>query len=677
MLDTTNMVGQRLGKYKLIRLLGEGGFARVYLGEHEHLQTQAAIKVLRSLTPEKIDEFKAEARTIARLTHPNIVRVLDFDVELPHNIPFLVMAYARGTLRQRHPRGSLVPLHQVVFYISQIAEALQYAHDEFHLIHRDVKPENMLLGQHNEIQLSDFGIALVAYNTYSTGEQEKAAMKGTILYMAPEQVDGKPRLASDQYALAIVAYEWLCGYPPFRGTFIEVATQQRLSPPPLLSASGQHYPHDLEEVLRIALSKDPKLRFDSVSAFARALAQASRVLRSAPILSLQARSPVMPVQPPLLNQLSPRIVTPVTAALPLQPAPAQGVQTVPVPLAEQKRRTLSRRKLLLGLGLGVLVVGSTTLVIASIKSTASPHLIYTYKGHDQGSAGINDLAWSPDGKRIASGGFDATVQVWDALSGKNALIYKGHTKLVTSIGWSPDGKHIASSGGDMSGKAWDVQVWNPSSKKLITKNSVSATAQCLVWSPDSKKIVYGDNNTLLHVWNIETGTTFLYQGHTSGYQMYIVDVAWSPDGTYIASACDDRTVKVWDAHDGKQTFVTHRHANPAPMWAVACSPSGTAIASGDNAASIEVWEARSGKLITSYTGHTREIIALAWSPSSQLIASASNDGTVQVWRATDGQPIWKYPQRQKVFDVNWSYDGQFIASCGQDNTVQVWQAPTG
>src|ERR1700730_3878894 len=188
-------VGQQMGNYQLIRLLGEGGFAEVYLGEHIHLGTQAAIKVLHTqITSDDIDRFRTEARTIARLIHPNIVRVLEFGVE--GKTPFLVMDYAsNGTLRQRHPRGTQLPLAIIVSYVKQIADALQYAHDE-KLIHRDIKPENMLLGRRNEILLSDFGLATIAQSAHSLSKTDVA---GTVTYMAPEQLQGKPSPASDQY----------------------------------------------------------------------------------------------------------------------------------------------------------------------------------------------------------------------------------------------------------------------------------------------------------------------------------------------------------------------------------------------------------------------------------------------------------------------------------------------
>src|SRR5690348_5827589 len=166
----TDRVGQQLGNYRLLNLIGRDNFAEVYLGEHLHLNTKAAIKVLHTrLTSEESEKLRTEARTMARLAHPHIVRILDFDVE--DGIPFLVMEYApNGTLRQRHPKGTRVPLEIVVSYVKQLAGALRYLHEQ-KFIHRDVKPENMVLGRNDEVLLSDFGIAIMAQSMRSQQTQ--------------------------------------------------------------------------------------------------------------------------------------------------------------------------------------------------------------------------------------------------------------------------------------------------------------------------------------------------------------------------------------------------------------------------------------------------------------------------------------------------------------------------
>src|SRR5216684_3287372 len=272
-------LGQHFGNYRLVSLLGQGGFAEVYLGQHVRLELQAAIKVLHThLTEQEAEHFQQEAQTIAKLTHPSIVRVFDFDVQ--DGMPFLVMDYApNGSLRRRHPKGSVLPLPQIVSLVKQVAAALQYAHER-KFIHRDVKPENMLLGRQQEVLLSDFGLAALVHTSASLSTQEAI---GTLPYMAPEQIEGHPRVASDQYALGVVVYEWLCGSRPFEGSATEVMVQQLTMPPPPLHEKVATIPLGIEQVVLKALAKDPKKRFASVHDFAQALEQASQLAPSAPL----------------------------------------------------------------------------------------------------------------------------------------------------------------------------------------------------------------------------------------------------------------------------------------------------------------------------------------------------------------------------------------------------------
>ncbi|HEY0755654.1 MAG TPA: protein kinase [Ktedonobacteraceae bacterium] len=288
----TDRSGQQFGNYRLIRLLGRGGFADVYLGQHLRLSSQqAAIKILHThLQDTDIQTFEHEAETISALVHPNIVRLLDFDVE--NGVPFLTMDYApNGSLRQRHPRRERVPLAMVVSYVTQIAQGLQYAHDK-RIIHRDIKPDNMLIGSGNRILLSDFGVAAIAHSTNSLDVQSAV---GTIPYMAPEQIQQHPRPASDQYALGITVYEWLAGELPFQGSIVEIIGKHAMLTPPSLRAKLPALPAEIDMVLQHALAKAPQDRFAAISAFAQALEQAAR---SAPpvALSTEQTAPTAPAQ---------------------------------------------------------------------------------------------------------------------------------------------------------------------------------------------------------------------------------------------------------------------------------------------------------------------------------------------------------------------------------------------
>ena len=273
MSDKREREGQQLGNYRLTQLLGRGHFADVYRGQHIHLDTQAAIKVLPGqLTDSDLANFIHEARVIAHLRHPHIVQILDFGVE--ENTPFLVMEYApNGNLRQRHPQGIRLALETILPYVRQIADALQFAHDQ-KLIHRDIKPENILLGRNNEVLLSDFGIAIM-YSTIRTRSGPQQDTAGTLPYMAPEQLKAQALPASDQYALAIMTYEWLCGERPFQGTMTEIVIKHTLVPPPSLRERVTTISPAVEQVIQKALAKNPQQRFEHIRDFAQALEEAS------------------------------------------------------------------------------------------------------------------------------------------------------------------------------------------------------------------------------------------------------------------------------------------------------------------------------------------------------------------------------------------------------------------
>ena len=270
-----DLIGQQLGNYRIERLLGRGGFAEVYLGKHIYLNSFAALKVLHTILADADQEaFVKEAQTLVSLQHPHIVRLLDFSLE--QGRPFIVMEYAQGgTLRQQHPLGSRVPLVTIVQYVQQIASALSYAHTQHHLVHRDIKPENMLVNARDSLLLSDFGLALFASHSQLYSTQAPSQVAGTSLYLAPEQLQGKPVAASDQYALAIVVYEWLCGKTPFSGTPLEIAMQHLSHIPPPLYEQVADLPYAVEDVVLQALDKQPENRFATIEAFAHALQQAS------------------------------------------------------------------------------------------------------------------------------------------------------------------------------------------------------------------------------------------------------------------------------------------------------------------------------------------------------------------------------------------------------------------
>ena len=693
-------VGEQFGSYRLVRLLGQGGFAEVYLGQHIYLDTPAAIKVLHHrLASDDIDSFLNEARTIARLIHPQIVRVLEFNVQ--DNVPYLVVDYApNGTLRKKYTRGTQLPVATVVSYVRQIASALQYAHEQ-KIIHRDVKPENMLIGRQHEILLSDFGIALVAQSSHYESTQGIQELAGTIAYMAPEQIQSQAGPASDQYSLAVVTYEWLSGARPFQGSFAEVAVKHTMVAPPPLREKVPTLPAEVEAVVMKALAKDPKDRYASIQAFASALEQAylqtvqtSSLPGNLPTIKLpmtgeagdvsgqesvplpvsaEQSSPVPPVA-----SLSPATTT-LLKLLRRHPVETTGLKksltTTPLPPGtETSPHLITRRRLLMGLA-GIAAVGVVAGGLAVVTHlpgspgiSTSPNItqgqaLYTYRGH---TMRVWSTAWAPRTQRIVSASSDGTAQVWDAMTGDHRNVYRQHTDTVYTAAWSPDGTRIASGSYDQTVQIWDATFGD----HYVTYNGHTSWVWSVAWSPGGNRIASAGGDATVHVWDAAGGGhTSIYRGHTAP----VYAVAWSPDGTRIASAGGDGMVAIWNVADGKLLYA-YEPGN-APIWSVGWSPNGIRIVSAGDDNTVQVWDAADGGHLYVYHGHSDFVYAAAWSPDGKRIASAGADKTVQVWNAIDGSNVFTYTgHSDAVRSLTWSHDGKYLASGSWDETVQVWQA---
>ncbi len=274
----SNYSGRQLRQYRLNRVIGTGGFADVYEAIDINLRRQVAIKVLHTkLAPDAIHAFLEEARIVARMEHPHIIHVIEFDCH--KNVPYLVMNYApNGSVRHFYPHGAVLPLKTIVSYVEQTADALEYIHMQ-NVVHLDIKPENILLGRDGEVILTDFGIATFVHEAPTTLSQDGV---GTVTYMAPERFYGIVSPASDQYSLAICVYEWLTGVPPFQGSAREIAWQHLHAEPSTIDESNVDIPFAVEQFVFKALNKDAQHRFTSVKEFAMAFEKASH----APSLSM-------------------------------------------------------------------------------------------------------------------------------------------------------------------------------------------------------------------------------------------------------------------------------------------------------------------------------------------------------------------------------------------------------
>lgn len=303
--DFLNLSGKRLGDYELDRRLTSGGMAHIYLARDVQLGRTVAVKVL---TPDILEKdpalptrFLREARAVAQLEHDNIVPIYQYGEQ--SGLYFLAMRYIDGRdlsqeLKSLHARNERIPIPRLLLILSQIASALDYAHRQG-IIHRDVKPSNILLGENDKAYLSDFGLVL-----WQTVEATMGTAFGTPRYISPEQATDSlsVRSQSDLYSLAVVTFEALTGQPVFKGvTPMEIALAHISEPPPSPRLLNENIPQAAEDELLRALEKDPLKRHETVMEFVNALRRAYEDIGTATPLMARSRLEVPPSTPVLTN----------------------------------------------------------------------------------------------------------------------------------------------------------------------------------------------------------------------------------------------------------------------------------------------------------------------------------------------------------------------------------------
>ncbi len=455
-----DLTGTNLGRYHIIEPLGQGGMASIYKAFDTSLERNVAIKIIRADIQDGNEEeflkrFQREARALAQLDHPYILKVLDYGEQ--EGLPYLVMPYVPGgTLKEM--MGSALTYHQAAALLAPIARALEFAHKQ-KIIHRDVKPANILISQSGAPLLSDFGIAKIIAGSGATQLTATGVGIGTPDYMAPEQWLGVADPGTDIYSLGVVFYEMVTGHRPYTAdTPAAVMIKHLRDPLPRPSSFVHNLPDEVEQILFKALAKEPKDRYQSMGNFASAL---EKLANSSPETVLSG----MPVDVETL--LGPLATTPETKMAGLGKTVSQ-IGPTPTNQPEKKPANL---KIVLGLAAGLAIIAFLCLLAGGGAFFASRGFFTPKAGQPTGLAAATNPANSQPASSQPVGGQPETGSLPATLPPSSAA-EATPTALQSIEGYPTDVPFLKDNNGDlMTSVSQGMQMYNFSSNLSLSELS--------------------------------------------------------------------------------------------------------------------------------------------------------------------------------------------------------------
>ena len=704
--------GQR---FRILRPHARGGLGQVSVAQDVELNREVAVKEIQDHhadDPYHRARFRLEAEINGGLEHPNIVPVYGMGAH-DNGRPFYAMRLIRGdTLKAAIARfhqaeGSGEPtlgLRELLRRFVDVCNAMAYAHSRG-VLHRDLKPGNIMLGPYGETLVVDWGLAksvdrpdlataregrLVPSLASDSAPTRVGKALGTYEYMSPEQAAGRqdqPGVATDIYSLGATLYCLLTGQPAFtKSDDIVERVQKGLFPRP--RQVNKSVPPPLEAICLKAMARLPEDRYASAKDLAEDIEHwlADEVVSAYREPASVRLGRWMKRNRTLVSSLGVLLVTAVAGLsvglllLGWEQTRTEQQRQEAVKEKDRAEAQLDRAEMAIYVNKILLAQGEWEHGSASI---AWDHLQQcqanlrdweyrylltqfnknTLKGH---MASVNSVALGRDGKRIVSSSSDNTLKVWDADTRREIHTLKGHTKPVLSVAFSPDGKRIVSGSQDSTLKIWDADK----GVAIHTLKGHILDVACVAFSRDGKRIVSGGKDTKIKVWDADKGIEIrTLKGHKNA----VTSVAFSPDGKRIVSSSYDNTIKFWDADKAVATLSLPTETEW--VYSVAFSPDCKRIVSGGSDNTLKIRDADKGVEILSLKGHTQWVTSVAFSPDGKRIVSSSYDKTIKVWDADKGvETLTLKGHLLPVTSVVFSPDGKRIVSGSQDKTIKLWDA---
>ncbi len=674
-------------RYRLVARHARGGFGEVWRATDAVLGREVAIKRLARDIASHTDHrrrFTAEARIAARLEHPGVVPVYDL-VDSDGEHPYYAMRFLSGAtmaeaVRRFHavrPRVSLrsVPGIRLLSAFVTIAKTIQFAHARG-VIHRDLKPQNIMLGDYGETIILDWGLAkdlrggrtrnasgrvpvaqpssqsklqpaqrtTAPIGNDAPAETVAGAVMGTPAYMSPEQFEGRIAAVderSDVYGLGAILYELLTGVAPHASVWGESAAQNVVPPP---RTQAPLVPRPLEAICLRALAADPADRYQDAAAL---IEDMERYLADEPVSVWQESWPTR------LARFTRRHRTLAAATGCVVLSAVLALASILVVLVRSNRELSAAH-------------GKTEAAL--VKAEASLYLQRLVTAHQEFVENNNVLQARA---LLDQCPIERRHWEWHFVSGlcdqdqPRTLI--GHQGRVQQAVFSPDDQLVASVDDD-----GNVLVWDAARAEQLWRGAHKRGASCIAFSTDGTQLASGgvdlNGRGTVMIWDARSGDL---RSEFVAHQRRVTSLTFSPAGNWLATGSMDDRVKLWNA--STLTPVRSLLGHDAGVLSVAFDAESQRLVSGSQDSTVKVWEVASGALLRTFTGHTGRVAGVAFSPNGKQIASAGEDGTVRIWNmdGVEGARVLS-GHRESVECLAFSRDGQQLASGGFDSAIHVW-----
>jgi eukaryotic-like serine/threonine-protein kinase len=681
-----DLTGMTMERYRIVRELGRGGMAVVYHAIDTMLERNVAIKMILSENVSKerseklLRRFNREAKALASLSHPNIVKVLDYgDYE---GTPYLVMEYiAGGALKSRI--GKPIPYGEAAAMLLPVARALHYAHRQ-KIIHRDVKPENILINEADQPMLSDFGILKLVDAEESQGLTGTGKIVGTPAYMSPEQIRGREVDGrTDMYSLGIVFFEMITGRKPYNAlTPIELSMQHLRDPIPKAKQFVRDLPAEVDQIISNAIAKDPEARYPSILTFAQALEKLSGTISrtsTAERRAIKAAEERKRAEKEQAEKRPTRSRVPLYSMLAAMLLLALGgfLFRENIPFLAGNTATLSPRP--------TMSTATRAALTPSLTASATERLTFTPEPEAPTEPSISDrviqpsnalkvgeasripnisvikMEWIENGSWLIDAGAKG-ISFIDVQSLKPTLVSLDGA-IPLAIASTNDRLYVLLSG--------SIKILDVKTREVIqTISPIAGGTMSIAASPDGELLALGISNNRTLLINTEDGSVF--RSLKSNYGGW--SVAFSPDSQFVVSGTSQGILKwetstgIWKAVNGGQDKI---------IRSLAFSHDGKTIAGGGDGF-LFFWDTETGNILRQVDNENfGKVNSLDFSPDDFLLVTGTDDSIVRIWDVRSITVLRELSGHTgAISGVCFSPDGQKIASgAGIEATIRIWGLP--